>query len=103
MAAGRQVIAGQTLHLPADSMPDVRPEGRLVSPQNVESMVGDGGQFSYTTGPEPSAEEVFADLQRALREDRRKERRILRQRVERLHNVDTQVGLIRDFYQEVAG
>jgi len=103
VAAGRLVIAGQNLHLPPDSMPNVYPDGRLVTPDNVESMVGDGMQFSYVVGREPTPEEVWYDTQKALRYDFTKERRELRRRVERMHNIDTQIAMVRDVYREVVG
>jgi hypothetical protein len=102
LAAGRLVIAGQRLHLSPDAMPNVQPDGRLVTIENVDSMIADGMQFSYTDKGEPSAEQVWFDVQRALRDDMTKQRRALRKRVERLHNIDTQIGLIRQFYEELA-
>lgn len=100
MAAGRSVIAGQALHLP--NMGTYKPEGCLVTPDNVDSLAR-ANSFSYRRGYEPSAWEVWADCQTALEEDRLEERRALREWVEVHHNIETQCGRILDFYREVAG
>jgi hypothetical protein len=97
MAAGRFVICGQSPHLPGM---EVVAEGRLVTPGNVEELAQ--WQFSYRMPPEPTAEEVLAEL---LSIDRLEYpasiRRGLRDWVEQNHNIDTQVGAICDYYRYV--
>jgi len=100
MAAGRLVIAGQSLHLP--NMGTFHPEGCLVTPENVDALAR-ANSFSYRRGSEPTAWDVWADVQTALGNDMLEERRALREWIEERHNIDVQCGRILDFYQEVTG
>lgn len=100
MAAGRFVIAGQSLHL--QHMGTHRPEGCLVTPDNVGALAR-ANSFSYRRGYEPTSREVWADVQTALENDMPEERRALRAWVEERHSLEVQCGKIVEYYRQVAG
>ena len=100
IAAGRLVIAGQSCHLPQSAMGDLVPEGKLVMPDNIESL-SRANSFSYRHGREPLPEEVWAEVQKALANDFTEERRVMRQWIEERHSMDTQCSKIRAFYSRV--
>ncbi len=97
MAAGRLVIAGQNFF-------NTVPAGCLVTPDNVEHLAmnqfysWDRGNISLRHA---TSEEVYAEFQRAMMNDFTEERWALRQWVEENHDQNTQIGKIRDFYQEI--
>jgi hypothetical protein len=100
IAAGRLVIAGQSLHLPAGAMGGLVPEGCLVTPANIEQQALEHS-FGYRHGKEPTAEEVWAEVQKALANDFTEERKAMRGWIEERHSMDVQCGRIRNFYEEV--
>lgn len=98
LAAGRLVIAGQTLHLA--NIEGLVPQGCLVTADNIEEL-SKVHSFGYKQAPEPTAEEVWAEVQKALANDYFDERWRMRQWMEERHSMDKQCGQIKAFYERV--
>jgi hypothetical protein len=96
IAAGRLVIAGQPF---AD-----RPAwGRIVRPEILDQLAMQ--QFASMLyphdAPDPSPEQVYAELEKALAYDFSDERRQCRDYIEQYHSLNGQCTKVRKFYEEV--
>ena len=96
IAAGRLVIAGQ----PAQFM---RSDYRLVTPARMEEMARTLFSFNQTPkAAEPTPKQCIEEFGLAVAmDDCLKDRKAMRNYLARYHNAKTQIGLVRDFYEEV--
>jgi hypothetical protein len=76
------------------------PQGCLVTADNIEEL-SKVHSFGYKQAPEPTAEEVWEEVQKALTNDFTEDRKAMRQWIEERHSMDKQCGMIKAFYERV--